>query len=192
MAKVSESTATGVMVVTFMSPTSTSPWGLVWEGHLDPGDVEAPATLLDITPTLLGLLDLEVPEGLFQGFDWSPVFRGEAEAPVGRVTFHQAHRGAVRRSGNTSARRQGLLEVARVFEGKKETFRVTKDHLRLFDLRQDPAEVRSLVEKDSAATAELLEWLRQVREGLEASDALPPPSLDAETLDQLEALGYID
>lgn len=173
-------------------PTLHIPMTLTWEGRLKPGTVEAPASLIDLTPTLLGLLNLEVPPGTFRGFNWAPVLRGEEPPPMERVTLHQAHRGAVKRSGNQSARRQGLLEVAKVHKGTKEILRVTNNNHRLFDLEKDPQELENQVAQRSDPTQELLDWLHKVREGLEASDQLPPPSLDEETLEQLRALGYID
>ena len=166
------------------------PLGFAWNGTVEPRTIDAPASLLDLTPTVLGLLGLEVPMAL-RGFDWSPVLSGEAEEPAARVTHHQAHKGAVR-GGSTNARRQGLLEVGRIEAGRKEILRVRGGNRRVFDLFEDAAELRSLVELKSEPTAQLNEWLSQVREGLAASDELPPPSLDDESIEQLRALGYID
>jgi arylsulfatase A-like enzyme len=174
-------------------PTLHIPMSLTWQGRVKPGDMRAPASLLDLTPTLLGLLDLEAPPGTFRGFNWAPVFHGDQQPPMERVTYHQAHRGAVKRSGNKSARRQGLLEVGWVKGGSKEILRVTNNHHHRYDLAKDPEELENLLaQPGSEPSPELLDWLRQVREGLDFSDLLPPPSLDDTTLEQLKALGYID
>jgi len=173
-------------------PTLHIPMSLTWQGRVKPGDMKAPASLLDLTPTLLGLLNLDVPPGTFRGFNWAPVLRGEQQPPMERVTYHQTHRGAVKRSGNKSARRQGLLEVGCIKGGSKEILRVTNNRHHLYDLAKDPAERENQVAQSSEPSQGLLDWLREVREGLEASDLLPPPSLDEETLEQLRALGYID
>jgi hypothetical protein len=82
--------------------------------------------------------------------------------------------------------------VARVHQGTKEILRVTNNNHRLFDLENDPQELKSKVTQRSEPSQELLDWLHKVRAGLENSDQLPPPSLDEETLEQLRALGYID
>ncbi len=168
------------------------PLGLTWGNKIKPQVIEASASILDIAPTLLGLAGVDVPPG-FQGFDWSAVLRGNGELPVERVTLHQAHKGAVQGRGGANARRQGLLEVGRIAGKKKEILRVKngRGHW-LFDLAQDSKEVASLVDDDSEPSAELSKWLEIVREGLTASDELPPPALDEESLDQLRALGYID
>ena len=166
------------------------PMGFAWEGEVEPRTLDAPASLLDLGPTTLGLLGLPVPKA-FRGYDWTPVLAGQTPAPVERITYHQAHKGAVQGDGGTNARRQGLLEVARIVQRRKETLRVRSKKLRIFDLSSDARELRNLAD-GSEPTAELMAWLQQVREGLAASDELPPPSLDAESIEQLRALGYIE
>ncbi len=172
-------------------PTLRIPLGLAWEGRIEPQTIDSPASLLDLTPTVLGLIGLPVPTA-FRGFDWSRVFAGDLEPPVGRVTHHQAHKGAVQGKSGTQARRQGLLEVGRVSDGRKEILRVKSSHRRIFDLGRDAAERDNLAAAKSEPSEDLARWLAQVREGLAASDELPPPSLDAESLEQLRALGYLD
>ena len=171
------------------------PLGMMWRGKVPANHVvDAPASLLDIGPTILGLLGLPVPNA-FDGHDWSPQLLQGAEEPLGRTTFHQAHKGAVKRRRNTQARRLGLLEVGIVKNAvSKEILRVKNEppSRSLFDLNADPDELRSPVAKGSEPSDELREWLNRVRVGLEASDELPPPSLDQESLDQLRALGYIE
>ncbi len=166
------------------------PLGFAWQGEIEPRVIDTPASLLDLGPTTLGLLGLPVPT-LFRGYDWSPVLAGETPAPVERVTLHQAHKGAVQGDGGKNARRQGLLAVGRIADHRKEILRVRSKRLRIFDLSRDVPEVADLAEA-TEPTSELSDWLLQVREGLAASDELPPPSLDQESIEQLRALGYID
>ena len=172
-------------------PNLRVPLGLAWKNKIVPTIIEAPASILDIAPTLLGLAGLKPPDA-FRGFDWSGVLRGEENPPEGRVTLHQAHKGAVQGRSVINARRQGLLSVARIAEGRKEIFRLKNNQHKVFDLTHDAAEQDNLTAVRTTSSAELLEWLRQVREGLAASDELPPPSLDEASLEQLRALGYID
>ncbi len=168
------------------------PLGLTWHGKVNPQVIDAPASILDISPTLLGLAGVEVALDL-QGFDWSGVLQGASEIPNDRITLHQAHKGAVQGRGNTNARRQGLLEVGRIENQKKEILRVKNGQGHwLFDLLKDPEEIESLTGKESKPSAELVTWLELVKQGLAASDELPPPVLDEESLDRLRALGYID
>jgi arylsulfatase A-like enzyme len=169
------------------------PMGIAWAGHIPPATtVDGPAMITDVATTLLSLAGLPVPD-FYVGYDWSPQLLDGAAAPSGRVTLHQAHRGAVqRRDAPQRVRQQGLLEVARVADGRKEVWRLTNDRRWAFDLDADPGETRSIVLPDSPPSAELTTWLTAVREGLVRSDDLPPPALDDADLEALRDLGYVD
>lgn len=168
------------------------PMGIVWPGRIAPSTIDAPATITDLASSLLGLAELPVPD-FFAGHDWSRQLLHGGAAPVGRGTLHQTHRGAVqRRDAPQRVRQQGLLEVARIADGRKEMLRVTNGRRWLFDLATDPTETRSTVAPDSAPSEELAAWLATVRQGLVRSDDLPPPALDDADLEALRALGYID
>jgi len=167
------------------------PMGIVWPGKIEPAVIEAPALIIDIPTTILGLLHLPtVPS--FQGLDWAPVLRGEAEPPASRTTLFQAHRGATQKADRERVRQRGLLEVALVVDGRKEILRIGNGNRWLFDLLSDPAEVDSQVALGSGASPELLQWLETVRVGLAASDELPLPELSQDDIDRLRALGYLD
>ncbi len=175
-----------------LEPGLRIPLGLAWPGRVVPEVVAEPATLLDLAPTLLGLLGLPAPE-LFAGLDWSGVLAGTESAPAERVTYYQAHRGAVLdRDAPERVRRQGLIEVGLLAAGVKETLRLEGDRRRLFDLGDDSGETASRVEDRSPPSPELVAWLERVQEGLERSDELPPASLDSEDVEALRALGYLD
>jgi arylsulfatase A-like enzyme len=173
------------------------PMAITWPGRIEAGAIAPPASVLDLAPTLLGLLGLPSLD-TFQGYDWSPVLLGKAEAPAERTTYHQAHRGAVHSPKDTEkVRRRGLLEVG-IVEGKADT--LLKEVLRvksgekhsLYDLLADPGEGRSQTKGKADPSEALAAWLEAVREGLAAADDLPPPSLDEESMDKLRALGYLD
>ncbi len=168
------------------------PMSVQWRGALEPRKVDSPSLILDLAPTILGLVGLPTPE-FFEGLDWGPVLRGEAEAPAGRVTLFQSHRSAVQpKEDRVRLREKGLLEVARVESGRKEIYRVTNRRRRLFELGRDAEELMSLAPLRSDPTPELASWLAEVREGLARADELPLPTLSEEDLEALRALGYID
>lgn len=174
-------------------PTLHIPLGFTWEGHIAPGAVVSePAMLFDLGPTLLGLVELPVPD-TFRGFDWSGVLlRGELP-PQDRVTWHQAHKGLVHiKRDSEEPRRKGLLEVGLVRNGRKELFRVEPGRHRLFDLTSDPAETDDLSAPDAEPSDALLEWMATVYAGLDALGRMPVDELDAESVEQLRALGYLD
>ncbi len=169
------------------------PMGFVWPGRIEPGTViDAPASLLDLAPTTLGLLGFDNPPH-FEGLDWTAVLDGRQPQPMDRVTWHQAHRASVQpKEGIERLRRRGLLEVARFANREKEIFRVTNGRRRVFDLDADPAEKASLTSLESVMSSELDDWLGVVRVSLAAADELPPPSLSEDDIAALRALGYID
>jgi arylsulfatase A-like enzyme len=168
------------------------PMALWWPGTLSPRVVEAPALNLDVAPTVLGLLGLPVPAGL-RGMDWSRVLVHGAPAPMARVTFHQAHKGAVvSKHESEMARRSGLLEVGLLSLRGKEVFRVDLQRRALYDLRSPRREAESKVPPGSAPSGQLLEWMRHVYAGLTAFDAEPAPPLDQESVEALRSLGYVE
>ncbi len=172
-------------------PTLRIPMGVVWSGRLAPRVVPEPALNLDLAPTVLGLLQLPPLPGQ-HGFDWAPVLRDGAAPPASRATCHQAHRGAVQSIQDAErARQRGLLEVGILRGGRKELLRVAGGARALFDLAADPQELSNLAPGDSPASAELRSCVALVEAGLVASDALPAPPTDPETLEGLRALGYI-
>jgi arylsulfatase A-like enzyme len=172
-------------------PTLRIPMAIVWPGRIEPGTIEAPSLIIDLAPTVAGLLGLRQPAG-FAGYDWTGVLRG-GPPPEGRITVHQAHRGAVLSKHDSDvARRAGLLEVALIHDGRKEIFRVKNGRRREFDLREDPLEIVDLAPGRPEPTAELEEWMRLVSTGLTEADSLPATTLDEETIEQLRALGYAE
>ncbi len=167
------------------------PMGLAWPGRVPAGTVREPALIIDLAPTVLGLLGLPDPDG-FRGFDWSRVFRGEVEAPV-RTGYFEAHKGAVQFDHTSeAARADGLLEVGRVSGTRKEVLEVKSGRVRIYDFRSDPGEVRNLAPPDAEPSPDLVTWLEAVRAGLRAASDIPAAELDAESRERLRALGYLD
>jgi arylsulfatase A-like enzyme len=168
------------------------PLAIAWPGRLEPRTIEAPASLLDLAPTLASLLGIE-PFAAFQGFDWTPVLDGRSEPASDRVVRFQAHRGAVQgRDAPSHVRTRGLLEVGLLAHGRKEILRLGGGKRWEFDLGTDPLELRSLVEEATPVGEILGTWLGVVRKGLATSDELPPNVLGEDDLEALRALGYLD
>ncbi len=168
------------------------PMGLAWPGRIPPGALEAPATNLDLAPTLLGLVGLPVPES-FGGYDWTPVLRGKSPPQLDRETAHQAHRGAViAKHGSARARSAGLLAVARIVREMKEIYRLDNGQLRLYDLERDPLELHPLAALGSRPSEGLLRWLAEVEAGLALEERQQVPEIAPEDAERLRALGYVD
>jgi arylsulfatase A-like enzyme len=167
------------------------PMGIVWEGKIAPRVVRETASLLDLGPTLLGLIGYPAIRNA-RGFDWTPVLRGQAEPPR-RAAYFQAHKGAVQSVEDlTRARRRGLLEIAILQDGRKETLRLRSGERLVVDVGKGVRDGRNLVDARSPPSPELLRWRELVERGLVAADRLPVAAVDAETDAAMRALGYID
>lgn len=173
-------------------PTLHIPLAITWPGRLPPATVEAPALIVDVAPTIAGLVGLSSPAE-FDGYDWTAALRRQVEPPADRVTRYQAHRGVVL-SGHDSdlARRSGLLEVAVIERGMKEILRVKNGRLWRFDLTADRLELRDLAGHRTRPSERLQGWMEMVSTGLGDLDGQLPEPLDEESVERLRALGYTD
>ncbi len=179
-------------------PSLRIPFGIIWPGKISPGQhIEAPALILDVVPTVLGLIGLPVDK-TFRGYDWSPVLSGQSPPPQGRVSLLQAHKGAVVGDNtNNKAREGGLLEVAFIKGQRKELLDLRPKNAKgpnrkVYDFVQDPRELKNLSDPTASPSQEIKSWLALVRRGLKLANNLPAAELDAEALEKLKALGYID
>lgn len=166
------------------------PMGITWEGSIGPMEVTARASILDLAPTVLGLLERPIPE-TFAGYDWSGVLNG-GEPPEGRVTRHQSHRGAVMvKHKSKKARKKGLLAVALVGDGGKEVMRTESGQILLFDVGTRPSASLLRDGNRNAPSPDLSSWLLEVLDGLRSLSPTEP-TLDEESLERLRSLGYVD
>ena len=164
---------------------------ITWPERIRPREIDAPALNVDLAPTLLSLMQLETPPA-FRGLDWTAVLDG-APAPQDRVTRYEAHRGAViSRHESELARRAGLIEVGLIRQGTKEIFHVKRDRRHVFDLVADPEETDDRGGDKGDPTGDLVGWMRAVYDGLTSFDDVQPTPLDAESIEALRSLGYVE
>lgn len=172
-------------------PSLAIPMGFVWHGRITRHVEDSPALIMDLAPTVLELLGMEVPEQL-EGFSWAGVIDG-ADPPPDRAICYQAHRGAVHGTHESElARSKGLLSVGLVLDERKEILRVANNSHLLFDLVADPQEMTNLVTVDSGPSSELLRCVGMISDALGSLDRLSTNKLDDETVEQLRALGYLE
>jgi arylsulfatase A-like enzyme len=145
---------------------------------------DQPASLVDVAPTLLGLLELPVPSG-FQGRNLLPGRRLPAQ-PVRRSLFSETNgvifgvsaggwRLILNPSGRSPGAPGGPYPIAPV---------------ELYDLERDPGEqhnvARARADIVAALSGEIDGWKARTRRGEQ-----PTKPIDAQTLEELRALGYV-
>jgi tetratricopeptide (TPR) repeat protein len=140
---------------------------------------ESIAGLVDIAPTLAGLAGLHVDSHAFQGRHlFSPKAKGEEDSRIGYAEslyplssfgWHSLH--------SVQNQRYHYIEAG---------------HPELYDLSQDPGELRNIFDEKPSVAAVLKQELHSVlsRYQLNAKKT-SPPGLDSESSRQLQALGYI-
>lgn len=154
------------------------------DAGLEPRRVREVASIVDVMPTILDLTGTSAEGLVLQGRSLLPVLRG---TPSSRAAYSHAGR----RFRNVVAQRYTI---------RTQEWRLVVDEdegwVRLFDLRNDPAELSDVSAREPEITAELLERLTKQR----AVDAalrrrLGPNSatgeLDAAAMRELEMLGYL-
>ena len=145
--------------------TQRVPWILSGTG-VKPGVVAEPVSSADLTPTLLAAAGLPVPEGL----------DGTAQPGAASVVYAESYQ---------LVDRLRLAPHRMIVEDQLKL--IVKPTPELYDLAADPGELTNLAGSRPADVARLTRKL-------EALDATPPgkgTSLDAATIAQLEALGYV-
>ena len=152
--------------------------------------VETPVSLVDLAPTLLDLLEAPALERA-QGKSLRPLLEGaRAEAP--RPIFAEKVHGIDPETGDVLGLNRAL--IAR----NRKLLRLASGETHLFDLESDPGETIDLAGARPEVLAGLLEALDRrsasnavLRRQLRAGAGLPTLPLDAETIEQLRALGYL-
>jgi arylsulfatase A-like enzyme len=146
---------------------------LSWPGHLSRGIVaDDPVENIDIVPTILDLLGVEIPERM-AGSSLLPTLHGSGR---GRPVFSEEMGIAVRRGGwKLWQRPDGVWH--------------------LFDLASDPGETADLAhtEYDTLASlhVELENWWRSLESSTMPPDLAEPVTLDSSAVEKLRALGYV-
>jgi arylsulfatase A-like enzyme/Flp pilus assembly protein TadD len=143
--------------------------------------IDLPASLIDIVPTVLSLVGAEVPREV-QGVDLSPWLAGRGAGGGARPLYAETV---------TPTRYYGANSLLGVISDGWKYIETTRPEL--YDLRSDPTESVNLVEREPARVAALGRTLTAI---LAAAGRAPGPAPESAALDEasrqrLAALGYL-
>jgi arylsulfatase A-like enzyme/tetratricopeptide (TPR) repeat protein len=141
------------------------------------GVIDRPTSLVDVTPTILGLLGIAPPQKL-DGIDLTPIVTGtgtvSAETVYSETYFPRLH--------------FTWSELVAVRNDRYKLIRAPRPEL--YDFRADPKETRDMSRDTAAAAAALDRTLKQMT----AADESAPPTargLDPDAARRLGTLGYV-
>ena len=177
-----------------------------WPGSVAAGvRIEAPVSLLDILPTLSGLLDLSPADAAdFAGADLSPHLRGDSPAPPAAERVHFGMSGEALLDGN-SLRDKGAPPWTMVRRGRWKLIRIPRllgasqndqrpgvpaVRFELYDVDSDPDETANRASDEPEIVVELARLLN--RWSRDAIAREPTPEMGPELEAELRALGYLE
>ncbi|MEM7354824.1 MAG: sulfatase, partial [Acidobacteriota bacterium] len=140
--------------------------------------IDEPVRLVDILPTMLGLLGIEAPAEV-QGADLMPLARGERLRLVAHSEswFPRYH--------------YGWSELQSIRDGRYKFIGAPRREL--YDLDNDPQELDNLASREADRADRLEEALQRLLAEVTAAEGTQqgPQAVDPETADRLRALGYL-
>jgi len=165
-----------------------------------PAVIDADVSLVDVAPTLLDLAGLPAPEPE-EGFSLLPLVRGEKTIERESVCEMDDARGAaiVKDGWKYVKRERWSVEDPRTLKRRLDTWGPYPEE-ELYDLAADPGERHNLVGAQPQRASELRALLdaklaaarAYFAEKMAGADAPRRPQEDAEHLEQLRALGYVE
>jgi len=151
--------------------------------------IATPVELVDLMPTLLDLAGIDRHQFEMAGRSWVPLLTGterDEEFPVGRAIHLRSNR---TRRPVFALRRGPWKWMLNVFKGRQE----------LYNLSLDPGEQDNLLRDDDTLPAEIADfpdllarWLEDGVTQNTGSTSVDNTTLDAEMIESLRSLGYIE
>ena len=160
-------------------------------GAIAPAVVEQPVSLIDIMPTVLELAGDREERSAWEGVSLATLLTAGEPLPAGRRL--PAEVSFVPPSDEERAREKIAFKTSLLSDRWKVIHDLTTGSWELYDLETDPEELTNLFGSGHAAEAPLVAALEEWEAGREGEgDGAPGAELDAEAIEQLRALGYIE
>ncbi len=136
------------------------------------------AGLIDIVPTVCGLLGIEIPEHV-QGQDLSAYFRGQSPANRDRSMYCES----------LTATKYGAEALVGVINKRHQYIETTRSEL--YDIFEDLPEKKNLISKQPEKAKMLRDRLMGILDKPVGGVSSGKVQLDAESLKKLQSLGYV-
>lgn len=124
---------------------------LVWDPDLKPKRIRTPVSLIDLSPTLLHLLDVEIPQEM-QGHSLLPLIKGESRSRS-KIISEVVH-----------TERWNLPSSSIKIALRDEQWKLIHNRLvsdELYNLKEDPKETVNLINEEKQVARKMLKTLRQ-------------------------------
>lgn len=146
--------------------------------------IEERVGVVDIVPTILDLLGLDIPEEL-HGHSLTSTWSGERSQPDADKLYTPRYY-----AENLSPRlTHGWGELRVLYEGRMKYIHGPRPEL--YDLQVDPDELDNLVERDAIEAGRMRDALAGFIREHAAEDAATTQALDPELIRRLQSLGYL-
>lgn len=182
-----------------------------WPGHIIPGEVTEPVSLVDLLPSILELLDMTVPPGV-QGESLVPLLRGESmvrdpvifSSPTFRgkdqlqiIRKHDLEKVKARDDFLTvlQAPRTDLMphrEQTGILNGEWKLILTGGQPSELYNLDRDSLELNNLLKDNPQTADEMLLLLNDMHDGMPDNRVEGNVTAHGEEDRILRALGYLD
>ena len=147
-------------------------------GHLPPGKrTEGPASLVDVKPTVLELLGIEIP-GHIQGISLIPEIGGRKPGP--RDFYLESY---------YPMEDMGAAPVVGIVSGRYKFLDLPRPEL--YDLQADPAEMNNRVEKEPSRSRDMKAGLDRLIGTFGSADRASTRTVSDEEWSRLASLGYL-
>jgi arylsulfatase A-like enzyme len=150
--------------------------------------VDAPVALIDVAPTLLGLLGVQIPED-FQGEDLSNLIHGAGSRVDKRFLFSETYR--FNRKRSVRGPRYKLIHTGDTGVGRGGV--IWNEGWELFDLVEDQEEQENLIGEDLPIARLLAGRLREFKRSRPGAQKHGKPvEISEQDLKLLRSLGYVE
>jgi arylsulfatase A-like enzyme len=165
------------------------PMIVAWPGVIEPGEITAPVSLVDIMPTILELDGDPVRRPVWEGRSLVPLLSGgDPLAPTRRIFAEVSFLAGLE---DPQRREKIAFKTSLVWRRHKVIHDLLSDAWELYDLEDDPEELRNLIDQhpERAELVGALDVWEADHLGAATNDS---DRIDEDSIEKLRSLGYLE